>query len=479
MLLGLALLLTCFATGQTLQDAKVELYNTNDTVARNMLFDLLHANSADKAEPAYYLGIDYSYLRQYDSAALFFEMAIKAAPQSPLSSAARAMLAYIHGDSATIETELTKAVTLAGNNADMYLQIANVYNEFTPYHDKAINILEKALIIDPKNPLIPITMASAYAQMADQFHSALYFTQTVELLENTRALNDKLTVTWLREGGDLTKLACFDMPDLRKTGLLKRILKAISPEKAISDTVADQELLSDTAVKNIILDAAIVCLKHAVTANVRVSNAWLLLGNAEYRRKYPASEIINAYETAGTMRKERYYDACFNLGIVYGELNDLEKADDNLKCAYYSRPDSVSIRFMIAQNYAKLNRPDLVTYWMNKGLEVKKPDAADYYLVGTAFGKVGHNLKKAIEYLKKAIAIDPVKELYYEDLGVAYGLNGQYNEAISTAKKLIELNPDYAPAYINLAISYRNKKDEKMAGYYQAKYDKLTAPGNK
>ncbi|MBK8609134.1 MAG: hypothetical protein IPL84_04105 [Chitinophagaceae bacterium] len=37
----------------------------------------------------------------------------------------------------------------------------------------------------------------------------------------------------------------------------------------------------------------------------------------------------------------------------------------------------------------------------------------------------------AIVYLNKAVATNPKVELYYEDLGVAYGLSGRYDEAIT------------------------------------------------
>ena len=123
--------------------------------------------------------------------------------------------------------------------------------------------------------------------------------------------------------------------------------------------------------------------------------------------------------------------------------------------------------------------PDSVDYWLNRGLEVKKPDAADYYLIGTAYGKVGHNLPKAIEFLNKAIELNPKAELYYEDLGVAYGFSQQFDLAIATSQKLLALNPKYAPAYINLAISYRNLGKKDLADQYQQKYNDLIAANKK
>ncbi len=105
---------------------------------------------------------------------------------------------------------------------------------------------------------------------------------------------------------------------------------------------------------------------------------------------------------------------------------------------------------------------------------MKKPDANDYYLIGTAFGKVAGNLPMAIAYLNKAVEMNPKVELYIEDLGVAYGISGQIDMAIATAQKLIELNPKYPAAYMHLSVSYRNKGDIKQAEAYLAKYRELT-----
>ena len=178
---------------------------------------------------------------------------------------------------------------------------------------------------------------------------------------------------------------------------------------------------------------------------------------------------------AGAYRVGGYYDAYFNLGIVYNESNQALKAKQNLLKAYDAKPEAMEVRFLLAQSYAKLNMSDSVDYWLAKGLELKKKDAADYYLIGTAYGKVGHNLAKAIEFLNQAIELNPKAELYYEDLGVAYGLNQQFDLAIATSQKLIAVNPKYAPAYMNLSISYRNLGKKDLADQYQQKFNEVTA----
>ena len=280
-------------------------------------------------------------------------------------------------------------------------------------------------------------------------------------------------------GGDLAKAADSNIPLLRDSGMIKKIFCDLS-----GGTKSDAELdainkLPDTTIRYMLLDSSIQHLYEATNIYKTHSNAWLLLGNSMYKRNHKPEEVIPVYEKAGAYRVGGYYDAYFNLGIVYNESNQPDKARLNLLKAYDAKPESMEVRFLLAQSYAKLNMPDSVNYWLNRGLELKKPDAADYYLIGTAYGKVGHNLPMAIQFLNKAIELNPKAELYYEDLGVAYGFSQQFDLAIATSQKLIALNPKYAPAYINLAISYRNLGKKDLADQYQQKYNELIAANKK
>ncbi len=279
-------------------------------------------------------------------------------------------------------------------------------------------------------------------------------------------------------GGDLTKASDWNISVMRDSGMIKKVFQDLSNGGKSEAELNAINALPDSTIRFMILDSSIQHLYQAVNIYKTHSNAWLLLGNAMYKRNHKPEEVIPIYEKAGAYRVGGYYDANFNLGIVYNESNQAMKAKINLLKAYEIKPESMEVRFLLAQSYAKLNMPDSAEYWLNRGLELKKKDAADYYLIGTGFGKVGGNLPKAIEYLNKAIELNPKAELYYEDLGVAYGLNNQFDEAIATSKKLIELNPKYAPAYKNLSISYGNKGNKALADEYNQKFNELMAAAN-
>ncbi|MBK8609135.1 MAG: tetratricopeptide repeat protein [Chitinophagaceae bacterium] len=91
------------------------------------------------------------------------------------------------------------------------------------------------------------------------------------------------------------------------------------------------------------------------------------MGNAVYKRYYKPEQVIPIYEHASKFRVGGYYDADFNLGIVYNESNQPAKAKDALLRAFAVKPEQVECRYLLAQVYAKLNQPDSVECWLKKG----------------------------------------------------------------------------------------------------------------
>ncbi|MDD3012829.1 MAG: tetratricopeptide repeat protein [Candidatus Gastranaerophilales bacterium] len=71
-------------------------------------------------------------------------------------------------------------------------------------------------------------------------------------------------------------------------------------------------------------------------------------------------------------------------------------------------------------------------------------------------------IKIAIEYFKKAIEINSEYFEAYYNLGVIYYMNEEYDPAIATLKRAVEINKDY-DAYYNLGLSYFSKNDYENA----------------
>ena len=71
--------------------------------------------------------------------------------------------------------------------------------------------------------------------------------------------------------------------------------------------------------------------------------------------------------------------------------------------------------------------------------------------------------KEAIEFLEKAIELNPEFSEAYYNLGISYERLGKHKDAIEMLKKTIELSPDNPNAYYALGYAYYQKKKYKKA----------------
>ena len=80
--------------------------------------------------------------------------------------------------------------------------------------------------------------------------------------------------------------------------------------------------------------------------------------------------------------------------------------------------------------------------------------ALDYSFLAGAVGCSGR-WNESIELAKKSIRLHPfAPATYYHWLGRAYFMTEQYDEAIATFKKILNINPNYLPAHAFLAACY-------------------------
>jgi adenylate cyclase len=89
-----------------------------------------------------------------------------------------------------------------------------------------------------------------------------------------------------------------------------------------------------------------------------------------------------------------------------------------------------------------------------KAINLAPGAASPYASLGNALCHSGRS-HEAIDYLKKAIRIDPFPPPhYYFDLGYAYFLIGNYEEAVRVGKKACALAPDNEACHRTLAAAY-------------------------
>ena len=161
----------------------------------------------------------------------------------------------------------------------------------------------------------------------------------------------------------------------------------------------------DPTIKSQLLDEAQGYLKKAVELHPSYGNAYLLLGNSFAYKEDFASATIN-YENALKYNPD-FKDAKSNLAISYRE-------------------------------------------------------------VGKASGEKEGNLAKALDYLKKSLVLNPKDPETNRLMGVATGMSGNAQGALTYFRAALDAAPDNAFYMFDLGSAYANAGDAEKAQFYHA-----------
>ena len=113
----------------------------------------------------------------------------------------------------------------------------------------------------------------------------------------------------------------------------------------------------------------------------------------------------------------------------------------------------------LAVAYAENNNHFKAIECLKRAIAVNPNDANAYLNLGVIYAQEGNN-EQAVEHLNKAIQLNPGAASAYVNLGVIAGGNKDYDQEITCYKKAIELEPNIEEIYVNLAIAYLAKNDK-------------------
>jgi tetratricopeptide (TPR) repeat protein len=114
-------------------------------------------------------------------------------------------------------------------------------------------------------------------------------------------------------------------------------------------------------------------------------------------------------------------------------------------------------------------RGDDALYVCQQALAVNEEDADTYNGLGVAYGQQGQ-LDEAIINFQEAIRLNPEHEWAYNNLGFAYLGLEQFDEAIAALQDAVRVAPDNLTAYLNLAQAYAvtEQYEDAIAAYQEA-----------
>jgi protein O-mannosyl-transferase len=178
-------------------------------------------------------------------------------------------------------------------------------------------------------------------------------------------------------------------------------------------------------------------------------------------------------ETIDTFRNEK------NLEL---RTSKMKEAIEHLKRAIEIHPTYKSPYLLMGNAYLYLEDSENAIKYYEAALKLDSTfkDAranlaiaknTQYREIGKKAGQVEQNIPKAIEYLTKAIEVNPLDAQAYSYLGTAYGMSGQAQKSIEALSKALSMRFDKQDA-LNLSVSYRMIGDVAKANEWQQRAEK-------
>ena len=141
------------------------------------------------------------------------------------------------------------------------------------------------------------------------------------------------------------------------------------------------------------------------------------------------------------------------------EIRKAIELDPKFVPAYVGLGESI---FFKKRDYAQASE------YFKKAAELA-PSAQIHNLFGTALRTQGH-FNAAINEYEKAIKENPNYAPAYMNLGITYYYLNQFNQNIENEKKAISLNPNYPDSYFFIAQGYEKANNPQQAIFYYKKF---------
>ncbi len=151
--------------------------------------------------------------------------------------------------------------------------------------------------------------------------------------------------------------------------------------------------------------------------------------------------------------KPDYADALSNLGNVFRAQGRLTEAVDNYHKVLAIEPDSFMAQNNLGVAFMALGEPHEAVNCYRKALVIKSDYNDAHYNLGNALVGMGQ-LDDAVISFQAALAIKPSPDTYYI-LGNTFLAQGKVSEAVASYNNSLVLNPEGAHVYCNLGAAFQ------------------------
>lgn len=416
-LISSAIIIANTVFSQTLQEAITKTDNERFDAAAGDYRNLI-AKETTKGDNYFYFGENYFKKGDLDSANICYKKGIELNATYPLNYVGLGKILWYNGQQAEAKTQLFKAATLGANkNAEVMRKTAEIYiNAEQKSLDEAINLLNSAIKIEPKNAETYLLMGDAMLEKnpTDGGPAIKNYNKATEL--NPASPKGDLRSGRLYQRGQNYQLAL----DLYK--------KAQATDPTYAPAYREKaELYYKAGQKANAVESYKKYLELNNSLDARERYASFLFSNKQYAEAI--GELENLQKAGNT---KFYLDRM--LGYSYAELgNSIDKE------AFNKGLSSINLFFEKTSTVPNF-----------------KYVATDYKYKGILLAKTGKDSLGVIE-MEKVASMDPTKATeMLREIAKAYYKARKYPKVIETYEKLMDGNPKNLNGtdYFDLGRSY-------------------------
>jgi len=159
---------------------------------------------------------------------------------------------------------------------------------------------------------------------------------------------------------------------------------------------------------------------------------------------------------------------CHLRGFAWGNLSDAEKATGvrHARTVLSADTDDAAALAFSALGVGFMDRDsDAACSAIEKALTLNPNSAQAFGLGAAVYSVVGH-LDTVVKYAQRSMQLSPFDPLHFVTLNAlsrAHFLSSRYEEAIDAAQRALQVNPQFAPAYVWLIGSHVHLKRKAQA----------------
>ncbi len=205
--------------------------------------------------------------------------------------------------------------------------------------------------------------------------------------------------------------------------------------------------------------------QNAPTENLEAYDFYLRGLSYENRGSFTKSDISNSINL---YKKALKLDPKFALAYAHLSKSQasmfwfyFDRTEENVKAAYDNAQKSYELNPDLAETHLALG---YYNYWcrleydeaikeFTKALKIQPNNAEAYFGLGVVYRRMG-NFNLSLQNNIKSVSLDPLSIEYSRNLGETYGLVKDFNNAVKTYNKVIELSPDMSLPKAELAQNY-------------------------